>query len=208
MALHLSVCWNIKPGEKFKNFSLCTTFIGSAALVAIALSVSGVQYTFGRICYIIPNHDRATFWGPLLGIAIASLLLQIITVIYCVALIVRPYINYQKLRWYGYTYSIHDAHSLGAQRTASSVRKILQMQWRPILITLLILIYVVYLAAVFMQLRQFHDYPAEARHSWFECLASSHGNKFSCLSLTEPLGPSEPKLLAVLYMLIVSPLLS
>ena len=202
--MHLSACWQIIPGKKFKIFSLCTIFIGSAALVAIELSISGVQYTFGRICYIIPSHDRETTWGPLLGAAIASLLLQIVTVIYCVALLVRPYINYQKLRWYGYTPSIQDTHSLDAQRTASSVKKILQMQWRPILIALLILTYVVYLAVVFMKLRQFHDYPAEARHSWFECLASSDGNKAPCLPLTESFGPSEAELLAVTFMLIVS----
>lgn len=188
----------------FKYISLGTTFLGSAALVAIVLSISGVQYTFGRICYLIPRHDEATFWGPLLSISIVSLLLQLLTIAHCVILIIRPWFNYQKLRWSGYTPSSDEERVLGAQRTASRVRKIVQMQWRAILITVLILIYVCFLAAVFMRLRQFDKYPESDRRVWFECLQSSNGDKTPCLSHATSLGPNEPELWAVLYMLIVS----
>lgn len=78
------------------------------------------------------------------------------------------------------------------------------MQWRAILITFLVMAYVCYLAAVLMQLHRFDQYPPSPRHAWFKCLASSKGNKSPCASLAKALGPSEPELFAVLYMLEVS----
>lgn len=78
------------------------------------------------------------------------------------------------------------------------------MQWRAILITVLILAYVCYLAAVLMQLHQFDQYPQSARHAWFKCLAASKGDTAPCVSLASAFGPSQPELFAVLYMLQVS----
>lgn len=204
IALHLSVCWEAKPGRIYKCVSLTVIFVGSSALVAVLLSVSGVEYTFGRISYITPGIDRATFWGPLLGTAAASLLLQFGTVAFCAIITLRPWYNYQKLRWSGYTPSRDEERVLGAQRTASRVRKIIQLQWRNSLITVIILVYVCFLAGVLMQLRPFHKYPKPDRLAWFECLESSNGDRIPCLSLADPLGPSEPVLIAVLLMLIVS----
>lgn len=198
------MCWERKPGQLYKCVSLTIIFVGSSALVAIVLSVSGVEYTFGRISYLTPGIDRATFWGPLLGIAAASLLLQFVTVAYCAVLTLRPWFNYQRLRWSGYTPSRDEERVLGAQRTASRVRKIIQLQWRNSLITVVILVYVCFLAGVLMQLRPFHDYPEPDRIAWFKCLASSNRGRDSCLSLAGPLGPSEPVLIAALSMLIVS----
>ncbi|KAJ5762839.1 hypothetical protein N7533_001520 [Penicillium manginii] len=188
----------------YKCASLTLIFVGSSALVAVVLSVSGVEYTFGRISYITPGIDRATFWGPLLAISAASLLLQFITVTYCAILTLRPWFNYQRLRISGYTPSRDEERVLGAQRTASRVRKIVQLQWRNSLITVVILVYVCFLAGVLMQLRPFHDYPKSDRVAWFECLGSSKGTRDSCLSLAAPLGPGEPVIIAVLSMLVVS----
>lgn len=203
MLLHISVCWDIKSKEKFEYTSLGIIFIGSAVLVAVVLSVTGVQYTFGRICYLIPHYDRPTFWGPLLAFAIASLILHFITMAYCIAVVIRPYVNCRSLGYYGSRPTVGDERISGAQWTASRVKKILQMQWRAILITLLVLIYVVFMAAILMQLREFHDFPTNARRSWFECLASSNGDKMQCIQFAESLGPTEPQLWAVLSMLIV-----
>ncbi|KAL4889789.1 beta-lactamase/transpeptidase-like protein [Aspergillus ambiguus] len=204
VALHLTVCWEIKPSRMYKNLSLSIIFIGSAALVAVLLSVSGMQYTFGRISYIVPNFDRATFWGPLLGVAAASLILQFITITYCVTLVLRPWFNYQMLRLWGYTPSPDVERVLGVQRTALRVRNVMKLQWRNSAITVIILTYVCFLAAVFMQLRKFPDYPESDRHAWFNCLESSKGNRLSCLPLARPLGPTEPELIAVLFLLIMS----
>jgi hypothetical protein len=206
VALHLSVCWESQLGRQFQISSLTIIFLGSAALVAIALTVSGVQYTWGRICYLIPHYDRASFWGPLLGVSIASLILQFITMIYCLTVVIQPFLDYQKRRWYGGGPSRNGAHMINTPRTASRARKILQMQWRAIMITVLIVVYVVYLASVLMRMRRFHQYPREARRKWFKCLASAEGDKMTCLHLAAELGPSEPDLWATLYMLIVSSL--
>lgn len=200
----MSVCWEIKPGKMYKCASLTLIFVGSSALVVILLCVNGVEYTFGRISYITPGVDRATFWGPLLGISAASLLLQFATVAYCAIITLRPWYNYQRLRWSGYTPSRDEERVLGAQRTASRVRKVVQIQWRNNLITIIILIYVCFSAGVLMQLRPFHDYAKSDRMAWFECLRSSNGDRDSCLSLARSLGPSEPVLVAVLSMLVVS----
>lgn len=196
------------PGLLFKITSLGVSFFGSAGLLAVVLSISGVQYTWGRICYLIPRHDNEVFWWPLLGVSIASLLLQFATIAYCVVRTVRPWFHYCKLRWQGRTPSADEERLISALHTASKVRKIVQMQWRAILITVLILGYVCYLAAVLMRLHEFHDYPESDRLAWFKCLASPKGGMYPCLSLARNLGPSEPELFAVLFMLQVSLLLS
>lgn len=204
MALHFSVCWEILPGPVFKYISLGVSFFGSAGLVALALSICGVQYTFGRICYLIPNHDQAVFWWPLLSVSITSLVLQVATIAYCVAKTVRPWFHYCKIRWSGVQPSDDEERLISSLHTASKVRKVVQMQWRAILITFLVMAYVCYLAAVLMQLHRFDQYPASARHAWFKCLASPKGDTDSCSSLARALGPNEPELFAVLYMLEVS----
>ncbi|OQE26743.1 hypothetical protein PENSTE_c005G07109 [Penicillium steckii] len=204
IALHMTVCWESKPGQLYKCVSLTIIFVGSSALVAMLLAVSGVEYTFGRISYLTPGIDRATFWGPLLGIAAASLLLQFFTVAYCATVALRPWYNYQRLRWSGYTPSRDEERVLGAQRTASRVRKIVQLQWRNSLITVIILVYVCFLAGVLMQLRPFHDYPKSNRMAWFQCLKKSNGDRIPCLSLATSLGPNEPVLIAVLSLLMLS----
>lgn len=194
-------------GRTFRLTALLTIFVGSAALVATTLAVSGVQYTWGRICYLIPHYDRASFWGPLLAFAILSLILQAITMLYCLAVVIRPFLDYHRRRWYGYGPSDDAAREINMQRTASRARKILQMQWRAIVITVLILVYVVYLASVLMRMRHLDEYPRGARRKWFECLARTNGDKEKCLPLASDLGPTEPELLAILYMLILSGLL-
>ncbi|KAJ5618923.1 hypothetical protein N7510_002907 [Penicillium lagena] len=208
IALHLSVFWQIKPGPTYKYVSIGLIYLGSAALVAIALSITGAEYTFGRSTYLSPNHAVATFWAPFLAFSSAALVIQILTIAQCVILVLRPWYNYQKLKWSGYTPSANEERIIGAQQTASRIRKIIQLQWRASLVTVLITIYVCFLAAVFMQLRQFHDYPLPDRLAWFECLASSKGDKYSCLPLAIPLGPIEPELWAVVFMLVLSGLLA
>ena len=124
--------------------------------------------------------------------------------LYCIAVVIRPFFDYQKRRRYGDGPSVDGTRIINTQRTASRARKILQMQWRAIVITVLILVYVVYLASVLMRMQHFHEYPAAERKKWFECLASPDESKASCLPLAADLGPREPELWAVLYMLIVS----
>lgn len=204
MALHLSVCWEIIPGPVFKYISLGFSFFGSAGLLALALLICGVQYTFGRICYLIPNHDQAVFWWPLLSVSITSLMFQVGTIAYCVAKTVGPWLHYYKLRWSGVQPSADEERLINSLHTASKVRRIVQMQWRAIMITFLVMVYVCYLAAVLMQLHRFDQYPTSARHAWFKCLASSRGDTTACGSFARALGPSEPELFAVLYMLEVS----
>lgn len=172
--------------------------------MALVLSVSGVEYTFGRISYLTPGVDRGTFWGPLLGIAAASLLQQVFTVGYCAVVTLRPWYNYKKLRLSGYTPNRDEERVLGAQRTATRVRKIIQLQWRNSLISLITLTYVCFLAGVMMQLQPFHDYPEADRHAWFQCLQSTKGDRTACFYLTTALGPSEPLLIVVLSLLVVS----
>lgn len=204
VALHFSVCWEIIPGPIFKYASLGISFFGSGGLLALVLSISGVQYTFGRICYLVPKYDNQVFWWPLLAVSIASLLVQAGTIGYCVARTVRPWLHYYKLRWSGVTPSADEERLVSSLHTASKVRKVVQMQWRAIMIPFLVMAYVCYLAAVMMQLRRFDEYPAPARLAWFKCLVSSKGHTGPCASLAQALGPSEPELFAVLYMLEVS----
>ncbi|KAH8697992.1 hypothetical protein BGW36DRAFT_272295, partial [Talaromyces proteolyticus] len=89
VALHIFVCWEVKPGRLFRIISLTVIFVGSVAFVAIALTMTGLAYEYGKICYLLPNHDRETLWVPVLAISVSALFLQLITMTYCSYIVVK-----------------------------------------------------------------------------------------------------------------------
>jgi hypothetical protein len=186
--------------------SMLTTLGGSAGLLVLCLLVCGAAYQWGNLCYLIPRFDHAAFWGPVLGVTIASLIVQLGTMGYCVRTIVQPLINDRRkahLPPDGGSNSI-DQRALSAKQASLRIKIILSMQWRPTLIVTLILIYVVFLSSVLMQLRPFSDYPRSLTNAWFACLARTAGDKTECHPIINKVSPTEPEILAVIFMFAVS----
>lgn len=85
--MHLQICWDTVPGNRFFYLSQILGWGISAALFTATLTVTGVSFRFGNACHV--NHDQSmqVFWGWLLAIAAAAVVLQLST--YVKALLLR-----------------------------------------------------------------------------------------------------------------------
>jgi hypothetical protein len=81
--MHLTVVWDIVPGTRFFYISQAVGWGVPAALFTSAISISGVSFRFGSTCHINHDDSMATFWGWLLAVAGAALIVQITTYVTC-----------------------------------------------------------------------------------------------------------------------------
>jgi hypothetical protein len=79
LSMHLQICWDTNPGKRFFYGAQAAGWLIAAALFAICITITGVSFRFGDACHVNPKDSLADFWGPLLGIAGASTLLQLST---------------------------------------------------------------------------------------------------------------------------------
>lgn len=77
--MHLQICWNIEPGKIFFWAAQVICWAVTILLLSTEMSISGVSYRFGDYCHCNQHDSRASIWGPLLGLAGLSLLLQLST---------------------------------------------------------------------------------------------------------------------------------
>lgn len=82
-----------EPG--MKSFHACQIigWICPAALLASALYFTGVSYRFGDTCHINHSNSMADFWGWILGLTGATIIVQICTMIYCLKVYLTNYFS-------------------------------------------------------------------------------------------------------------------
>ena len=178
-----------------------------------ALAVTGVSYRFGDTCHI--NHDKALedYWCPILFFGAAAAILQFATFGYCVRVYIRAYLN-------------DDAHSTSENRSGlpshngsiktvttrqayQRVKKVVALQWRGMVIVIIIIVNVIFLAIVFVSM----DNSVQAARknlgkaeSWLLCLVGHPTDKNACLDqvASADLVQSEATVMAVLILMSVS----
>ena len=93
VSIHLQICWQVVPGDKFFWASLAAGWGLLALFTSITLPVTGTSYRFGATCHI--NHNKALddYWGPLLTFAAISTILQFATFGYCIKVYIRSLIE-------------------------------------------------------------------------------------------------------------------
>jgi hypothetical protein len=79
LSLHLQICWQLNTGKSFFYGALVAGWGIPAVTGTVALCLTGVSFRFGNTCHI--NHNKALqdFWGPLLGVAAATVVIQFAT---------------------------------------------------------------------------------------------------------------------------------
>lgn len=178
-------------------------------LVAIALPTTGVSYRFGDTCHI--NHEKALgdYWGPLLGFAAVSAVLQFTTFGYCIKVYIKSLFddsatsdNNSVLP--SYTSSVR---TVTAKQAFRRIKKVVALQWRSILIVLIIIANVVFLSIVFISM----DNTVSAARTnikkaqpWLICLAAHNGDKTKCWKEVGTLVQNEPTVMAALILLSVN----
>ncbi len=209
LSLHLQICWEVVPGNAIFYSALAFGWGIPAVALALALSLTGVSYRFGTVCHINHTNGLQVFWGPLLTFAAASLIIQAITFGYCIQVYVKSLLDDDPTT---------DASSglpsyTGSVRTRTAgqafrrVQKVIQLQWRGVVVVLIIIAEVIFFAVVFVSMDNNKisttASPEKAR-PWLICLVLSGGNKNQCLHLARDLVEKESTILAVLICLAVS----
>ena len=177
-------------------------------IAASSLAVTGVSYRFGDTCHI--NHNKALqdYWGPILFFAAVATILQFATFGYCIRVYIRALMNDD-------LHSTSENHSglpsyngsiktLTTRQAYQRVKKVFALQWRGLVVVIIIIVNVVFLAIVFISMDnsvQAARNNVDKAERWLSCLARYPTNKDACLDQVGNLVESEPKVMAVLIML-------
>ncbi|KAF1812145.1 hypothetical protein P152DRAFT_397621 [Eremomyces bilateralis CBS 781.70] len=209
LSMHLQICWDVVPGKKF--------FYGSQALgwglvslfFVLTLVFTGVSFRFGDACHVNSEHSTKDFWGPMLGMAGASALLQIATFGYCIHVYIKNMFSDEKTETSSsgglasYSGSAHRNQT--ARGVYRRVTKVLWLQWRAILMVIFILADVIFLSVVFIYLNDITDHAFTTKRDqlmpWLTCLLISGGRKEECFADAQRFLISQPVVTAILMLL-------
>jgi hypothetical protein len=204
LSLYLQLIWDIQPGKQFRLVALLSIFGGSLGLLGISLGVSGVSYQVGDMCYISYPNSAGSFWGPLIGVAFISWVIQMFIMVYTIRGVLT---RGGTARFSIFKKRSDDSDPLSRAAQARAMRRnilqILELQWRAIAICCLILAYVVYVAQVVLRWGDPGQYSANELKPWVECLVREAGDKHACRDEASSIVPSQKSVVAALVMLAV-----
>lgn len=209
LSIHLQICWQVVPGSKFFWGSMLAGWGMPVLFGSIALARTGVSYRFGDTCHI--NHDKALqdYWGPLLAFAAVSTILQFATLGYCIRVYIRSLFKDDSKSQSSSGLPSHNGsiRTVTAKQAYRRVQKAIALQWRGIVVVIIIIVNVVFLAVVFMSMDNTEQ--AVMRNfgkaePWLSCLVINRGDKDSCLDKVDGLATPEPTVMAVLILMSVS----
>ncbi|KAF2836315.1 hypothetical protein M501DRAFT_940269 [Patellaria atrata CBS 101060] len=207
LSMHLQICWDVLPGKRFFYAAQGLGWGVVAILFTCTITFTGVSFRFGDACHVNSAHSLADFWGPLLGIAGISAIIQLATFVYCIHVYLKNMWSDEKTETNSsaglpsYTSSVRMQSARAVYRR---VRKVLWLQWRGILIVVFILIDVIFFSIVFVYL----DAMENASHDdiksltpWILCLVSNPENKEKCFQYAEKALVNKETIIAILIML-------
>lgn len=209
LSIHLQICWQVAPGLKFFWSSLLAGWGIPILFASIALATTGVSYRFGDTCHI--NHDKALqdYWGPLLAFAAVSTILQFATLGYCIRVYIRALFKDDGISQSSSGLPSHNGSvkTFTARQAYRRVQKAIGVQWRGIVVVVIIIVNVVFLAVVFVSMDNTQQAVLQnfgKAAPWLSCLVINGGDKNMCLDKVEGLATPEPEVMAVLILMSVS----
>ena len=212
LSLHLQICWQKTMGQRFLYATHGLAWGVTSLLGGVSLGMSGVSFRFGKVCHINHNNSLASFWGPILAFAALAAVLQFLTFGYCIRVYLKNFWDPNTTSGVSSSMpsvlpSVTGASSTrtkSARATYRRVRKVLALQWRGVVVVVILLVSAVYFAVIF----QVFDNLGQAAlgdptktENWVLCLVANGGRKEPCLDLARELSVSEPVVLAVLFLL-------
>ncbi|KAI4233762.1 MAG: hypothetical protein L6R40_006994 [Gallowayella cf. fulva] len=206
LSLHLQICWQVVPGQKIFWGSLLAGWGLPILFGSVALARTGVSYRFGDTCHI--NHEKALqdYWGPLLAFAAVSTILQFATLGYCIRVYIRALFKDDGRSQSSSRLPSHNGSvkTVTAKQAYRRVQKAVAVQWRGIVVVIIIIVNVVFLAVVFVSMDNTEQAVMEnfgKAEPWLSCLVLSGGDKNMCLDKVKGLTTSEPTVMAVLILM-------
>jgi hypothetical protein len=209
VSLHLQICWGVVVGRGYMWFSQATAWLIPVVIVTCALIFSGVSFRFGQSCHINHKNSLADFWIPLLIMSSTTLIVQLGTFAYCLKVYLASlYDTSATTEGSSLPYS-SSVRTVSPRQAFRRVRRVLELQWRGIVIVLIIIADVIFFTVVFVwQDRASEDAKKDTAISkaWITCLATAYskgGDKNDCLDEASALVMSEAVVMAVFLLMAV-----
>jgi hypothetical protein len=205
LSLHLQICWQLVMGRTYMWVSQVVGWGIPAIGLALLLVYSGVSFRFGATCHINHKNSLADFWIPLLAFAGLTVIIQCATFAYCIKVYLASLNdNSTTTEGSGLPSYASSIRTMTPRQAYRRVRRVIQLQWRGIVIVLIVVADVILFAVVFV----FQDNTVQSVKEntslaapWIECLLLNRGNKNQCLDKTGTLVVSLPTVTAVLILL-------
>ncbi|KAK5125751.1 hypothetical protein LTR85_012026 [Meristemomyces frigidus] len=209
---HLRVCFDVKHTSVYLWLAHAIGWGLPALFLAISLPITGVSYRLGSAC--VPNQQNAfvTWFGWLIAFGCLAALIQFGTTTFCLWLYAR---HFWQSESGGSTDMSRAGLTAGGQRRPSirlgrglawlRVKKVMELQWRSVLLSLLVIVETVYFGTVYVAATkavQADEMPTKSVQvgQWAACLVLSGGKKDECLGYAKVLGLSEELVIASLFM--------
>ena len=149
------------------------------------------------------------YWGPLLAFAAVSTILQFATLGYCIRVYIRALFqddgkSQDSSGLPSYNGSVR---TITAKQAYRRVQKAVAVQWRGIVVVVIIIVNVVFLAVVFVSMDNTEQAVMQnfgKATPWLTCLVINGGDKNMCLDKVKGLATPEPTVMAVLILMSVS----
>jgi len=211
LSMHLQICWDVTPGQKFFYWAQGLGWSVAATFFTITITITGVSFRFGDVCHVNAEHSMKDFWGPLLAIAGAAMVIQVATFVYCIKVYLQNMFSDDKTETQSsaglpsYTTSIRNRSARAVYRR---VRKVLYLQWRGITIVVFILVDVIFFSIVFIWLNSVTSHATEDLDKFLPyvvCLVT-HADKGPepCYALGQSLAVDQSTVTAILMMLSIA----
>ena len=175
---------------------------------ATAYALTGVSNRFGSTCLL--NHENALqdYWGPLLAFAAVSTILQFTTFGYCIKVYIKSLFDDSTSSDNTSTLPSYNSSvkTITAKQAYRRVRKVVALQWRGILIVLIIIVNVTFLSIIFVSMDNSIQTVKKDYHKaepWLLCLVVHSGDKNQCLDQVGGLVKNEATMMAALILLSV-----
>ena len=209
LSMNLQICWDIVPGRKFFYISQGLGWGIPAALFTATMTVTGVSFRFASQCDVNHTNSMADFWGPLLALAGAAGILQLMTFAYCIRVYLKNLFTDQAgtssaasgSHLPSYTTSVRTQTARAVWRR---LQKVLWLQWRGICIVTIILVDVIVFAIVFVWLDGLQssvEKDLAKIEPWLLCLVLHPTDKDACLPLVGDFLVNQRTVIAVMLLL-------
>ncbi|KAF2013196.1 hypothetical protein BU24DRAFT_231932 [Aaosphaeria arxii CBS 175.79] len=207
LSMHLQICWDVMPGKQFFYWSQGLGWSVAAAFFCATISVTGVSFRFGDVCHVNSAESMKDFWGPLLAIAGAAMIVQLATFAYCIKVYIKNMWSDDKTETQSsaglpsYTTSVR---ARSARAVYRRVRKVVWLQWRGITIVVFILVDVIFFSVVFIWLNSVETSATDdisKAMPFLLCLMKNPLKPDPCHGLGQELFVNQSTVIAILIML-------
>ncbi|EAW11941.1 protein gprM [Aspergillus clavatus NRRL 1] len=205
VAFHLQVCWEVILGPKFMWGALICGWGIPIIGITVMLLLTGVSFRFGSMCHINIEKGLQDYWIPITAFAVASLLLQLATMAYCIHVYIKSLFDTESTtNSSGLPSYSASVRTLTARQAYRRIRRVLKLQWRGVALVLIIVANVIFFSVVFIDLDRQLEPNAKNVHRavpWLMCLVAEMGDRSKCEAEAALVRPSEGKVLAVIILL-------